>query len=241
MTDNTNNRDLYRPRHLTTDDIREGCLYLHQGNDNESRICVVNEELRQGLDILTAIEKSVTFFGSARLPTDHPYYQKAQRLAHRVVSDLAYAVVSGGGPGIMAAANQGAFEAHGTSIGLTIKLPMEQVTSPYVTTEVPFYFFFTRKVALAYSAEAYLFFPGGFGTMDEFFEILTLVQTNKIASVPIVLVGEEFWKPLDAYMRSMFLEKYQTIDPQDMNLYTITDDEDVIMDIIKKAPIRTKD
>lgn len=231
----------FRPKRLTTDEIREGCLYLYQGNENESRICVVNEEMRQGLDIVTALGKSVTFFGSARLAPQHEYYEKARRLANRVVTELSYAVVSGGGPGIMAGANQGAFEANGTSIGLTIKLPMEQTTSPFVTTEVPFYFFFTRKVALAYSAETYLFFPGGYGTMDEFFEILTLVQTNKIARVPIVLVGVAFWTPLIAYMRTMFLEQYQTIDAADLDLFIVTDDEDLIMDTIKKAPVRLQD
>lgn len=241
MAEIKNTRNLYRPRHLTTDDIRNGCLYLHQDDDNESRICVVNEELRQGLDILTSIEKSVTFFGSARLAPETEYYQKAERIAKRVVQELGYAVVSGGGPGIMEAANRGAFEAHGTSLGLTIKLPMEQKTSPYVTTEVPFYFFFTRKVALAYSAETYLFFPGGYGTMDEFFEILTLVQTNKVAKVPIVLVGKEFWEPLVRYCKEMLLDTYATIDAQDLDLFTVTDDEDVILDIIKQAPIRTKD
>ncbi len=235
------NHKPFRPKRLSTDEIREGCLYLSNGDANESRICVVNEELRQGLDTLTAIEKSVTFFGSARFAPEHEFYQKAKRIAGRVVSELGYAVVSGGGPGIMGGANEGAFDAKGQSIGLTIRLPMEQKSSPFLTTEIPFYFFFTRKVALAYSAETYLFFPGGFGTFDELFEILTLVQTNKIAKVPILLVGKDFWGPLDEYLKTMMVERYETVDPGDTSLYTITDDEDEIIKTIKEAPIRTKD
>jgi len=237
----TNGDKPFRPKRLTTDEIREGCLYLHEGDENETRICVVNEELRQGLDTLMQFEKSVTFFGSARTSPDDPYYKKADRVAARIVKELGYAVAAGGGPGIMGAANQGAFNAGGQSIGITIKLPMEQKSNPYLTVEVPFYFFFTRKVALAYSAEAYLYFPGGFGTLDEFGEILTLVQTNKIAKVPMILVGVEFWQPLVDFFKTMMLEKYKTISPEDLDLFTITDDEDLILDIIKKAPIRQKD
>lgn len=242
MTTNGNgNGKPFRPKRLTTDEIREGCLYLHQGDENEARICVVNEELRQGLDTLAQFEKSVTFFGSARTSPDDEYYQKARRISQRIVKELGYAVVAGGGPGIMGAANEGAFSAGGQSIGLTIKLPQEQQSNPFLTVEVPFYFFFTRKVALVYSSETYLYFPGGFGTLDEFGEVLTLVQTNKIAKVPMILVGVDFWQPLFDFFKKTMLEKYGTISQEDLDLFTITDDEDLILDIIKKAPIRQKD
>jgi uncharacterized protein (TIGR00730 family) len=181
-------------------------------------------------------EKSVTFFGSARLPATDPYYQKAYRLGKRC-AELGYAVATGGGPGIMEAANKGAHEVGGRSIGITIQLPMEQSTNPYVNEEIPFYYFFTRKVALAYSAEVYIYFPGGFGTLDELFGILTLSQTNKIPPVPIILVGEKFWEPL-LKMSEGLRDIYKTIDATDMNFFTITDDEEKIMEIVKNAPIR---
>jgi uncharacterized protein (TIGR00730 family) len=232
---------VYRPKKLTIDDIREGCIALTNGDEAETRVCVVNEELRQGMDFMVKYPLSVTMFGSARLKPDHVYYQKAERIANRIVRELSYAVASGGGPGIMEAANKGAFEAKGNSLGLTIKLPMEQVTNPYATDSADFYFFFTRKVMLAYSAEAYLFFPGGFGTVDEFSEILTLVQTNKIARVPMILVGEAFWRPLDDWFKAQMEDSNMMISPGDRDLYTITDDEDLILKIIKEAPIRLKD
>lgn len=241
MTDDLNSFPIYRPKKLTVDDIREGCINLYGNDGIETKVCVVNEELRQGLDFIQRFPISVTIFGSAVLPPEHPYYQKAERIAARIVKELNYAVITGGGPGIMEAGNKGAFQAKGNSIGLTIKLPMEQSRNNYETDYSDFYFFFTRKVALAYSAEAYLFFPGGFGTLDEFSEILTLVQTKKIAKVPIVLVGEEFWKPADNWFKTIMRDNYKTIGPNDMDLYTITDDEDKILEIIKNAPIRIKD
>lgn len=232
---------VFRPKKLTIDDIREGCIALTHGNTIETRVCVVNEELRQGMDFMVRYPLSVTIFGSARLAPDHEYYQKAARISRRIVEELSYAVATGGGPGIMEGGNKGAFEAKGNSLGLTIKLPMEQSLNPYMTDHADFYFFFTRKVSLAYSAEAYLFFPGGFGTIDEMSEILTLVQTNKIAKVPIILVGEAFWKPLDAWFKSIMEDEYKTIGAGDRDLYIITDDEDLILETIKKAPIRLKD
>ena len=137
----------------------------------------------------------------------------------------------------MEAGNRGAYEANGRSIGMNIVLPHEQITNPYLTDSLPFYFFFTRKTAMQYASEVYLFFPGGFGTLDEFFGALTLVQTKKISQVPIILVGEEFWKPMQDFIRDRFISEGM-ISPEDMNLYTVTDDEDLIMDIIKKAEKR---
>ena len=146
-------------------------------------------------------------------------------------------VVTGGGPGIMEAANKGAFEAKGKSLGLTIKLPQEQTTNPYITNEVSFNYFFSRKVCLSFSAEAYLFFPGGFGTLDELFEILTLVQTRKIEKVPIILVGNDYWTALDAFIKEHLLSK-EMIDSEDITLYSISENEDEIIEIIRNAPVR---
>lgn len=234
-------RKIYRPQKLTIQDIRDGCVFLSNGDHTGARICVINEEFRAGFDFIGQFEKSITMFGSARLPEDHPAYQKARSIGRKIAEQLHYAVITGGGPGIMEAGNRGAFEGGGESIGMTIALPMEQFTNEYVTHEQPFYFFFSRKVTMTYSAEAYLYFPGGFGTLDELFEILTLVQTKKIAPVPIVLVGREFWEPLDAFIKSTLLNEFKTISSEDLNLYTITDDEDEILEIVRNAPLRNED
>lgn len=232
-----------RPKRLTIDEIKNGCVYVANGDETETRICVINEEFRQGFDIVKRHKdsgKSVTFWGSARLPEEHEDYQKALRLSRRIAGDLGYSIVTGGGPGIMEAGNRGAYEMGKPSLGLTIKLPMEQYTNKYVTESIPFYFFFTRKVLMAYSAEAYLYFPGGFGTFDELFEILTLVQTGKISKVPIILVGEKFWEPLDKMIRQTMLTEFKTISQEDLDLYKILDDEDEIVEIVRNAPMRNE-
>ena len=207
--------------------------------NSRRRVAEISEEFRKGFSFIKHHPKSITIFGSARFDEENPYYQKARRIAKRI-SQLGYAVVTGGGPGIMEAGNRGATEGDGNehSIGVCIRLPHEQITNPYVTDGLEFKYFFSRKVILSFSAEAYLYFPGGFGTIDEFFEILTLVQTGKIEKVPIVLVGSEYWKPLDQFIQKTLLEKFKTINEKDMDLYVITDDEDLVMDIVEKAPLR---
>lgn len=204
---------------------------------SKDRVSRISKEFTAGFEFINHYPKSVTFFGSTRLKEGNHYHQKAIHIAEEI-SKLGYTVVTGGGPGIMEAANHGAYNIGGPSLGFNIQLPYEQVLNPYVTKSQSFYYFFSRKVALSFSAEAYLYFPGGYGTMDEFFEILTLVQTNKIPKVPIVLVGVEFWKPLDKFIREHLFEKYKTIDKKDFSLYKITDDEKEILRIIKRAPMR---
>lgn len=234
-------KDLFRPKKLSIEEIKTGCIYVYGDNNTESQICLMNEEFRQGFEIVKKNKdgnKSVTFWGSARLPVENEYYQKALRLSRRIAGELNAMIVTGGGPGIMEAGNRGAYELGRPSLGLTINLPSEQITNRYVTEDIPFYFFFTRKVLMAYSAEAYLYFPGGFGTLDELFEILTLVQTGKISKMPIILVGEKFWRPLDDFIKQALLTENQTISPEDLGLYTITDDEDKILQMIKDAPMR---
>ena len=228
----------FRPKKMTLEDIRNGCISLYGPKNTESEICVMNEEFRQAVDaVRTLPSKSITVFGSARTPESDPYYQQAVRVSERA-GRAGFITITGGGPGIMDAGNRGALNAHVGSVGMTIKLPMEQVTSPHVTTEIPFYFFFTRKTLMAYSAEAYLYFPGGFGTLDELFEILTLVQTGKISKLPIILVGKKFWEPLDNFIKQTLLTENQTISPEDLDLYQILDDEDQIVEIVKNAPRR---
>lgn len=231
----------FRPKKLSVEEIKSGCIYVYGEKSEETQICVMNEEFRQGFDIVKKNKdgnKSVTFWGSARLPVDNEHYQKALRLSRRLAGELNCMIATGGGPGIMEAGNRGAYELGKPSLGLTINLPHEQTTNPYVTEEIPFYFFFTRKVLMAYSAEAYLYFPGGYGTLDELFEILTLVQTGKLSKMPIILVGTEFWKPLDEFIKKTLLLESKTISEADLDLYKILDDEDEIVRIVKNAPMR---
>ena len=207
--------------------------------DNEERVMVISKEFIDGFEFIKNYPRSVTFFGSVRTEESDDCYEKARKLARRIAGELHYSVITGGGPGVMEAANRGAYEAGGNSIGLTIKLPHEQLDNKYLTAKEGFHYFFSRKVCLSFSAEAYIFFPGGFGTLDEFLEILTLVQTNKIPKTPIILVGSKHWQPLEDYFKNIVL-KEKMIDEEDLSLYTITDDEDEILKIIKNAPIRIK-
>jgi len=199
------------------------------------RLDDVYAELAQAFELLTTVEKSVTFFGSARFAENNVHYKQARRLASRI-SDENFSIITGGGPGIMEAANRGAQDVAGRSIGLTIELPNEQNINPYVTEKLGFHYFFTRKVALAFAAEAYLFFPGGFGTLDEFFEILTLVQTGKVQKRAIILVGSDYWNSVDNLIQEEVYKKHKSVDERDMDLYTITDDENEIVEIVKNAP-----
>lgn len=213
-------------------------ITLHEvDEDMRKRVSVINKEFKTGFDFIKNQPKSVTFFGSSRLPESNEHYQRARRIANKL-GKLGYSIVSGGGPGIMEAANRGAFETEGRSLGLNIKLPHEQVHNPYATDAVEFYYFFVRKVMLSFAAEAYIFFPGGFGTFDEFFEILTLVQTRKIESVPIFLVGNEYWNAMKQHIMIDQMLKNNTIDKEDLDLFMITEDEDAIVDAIQKVPVR---
>ena len=205
--------------------------------ETKKRVSLIDHEFKRGFDFIKNQPKSVTFFGSARFGENNEHYKRSERIAARL-SGLGFAILTGGGPGIMEAANRGAFEAEGRSLGLNIKLPHEQARNPYLTDSLDFYYFFTRKVMLTFSAEAYLFFPGGFGTFDEFFEILTLVQTKKIERVPLILVGTDFWKPLQHFMEEYMLNNNGTIDKEDMSFFTITQNEDEIVDIIKNVSVR---
>jgi uncharacterized protein (TIGR00730 family) len=156
------------------------------------KVSEIAAEFSRGFEFLESVTPSVTFFGSTQFKEDNPYYMSARALGAKFVKDLNYSVCTGGGPGIMEAANKGAYEAGGKSYGLTIKLPHPQTVNRYITDEISFYYFFTRKVCLSFSAEAFIFYPGGFGTLDEFFEILTLVQTKKAEGIPIICVGVDY-------------------------------------------------
>lgn len=222
-------------------EIAEECMQKHGNNITEARICVMNEELKRGYELMQEHPQSVTVFGSARLAPETEIYKRTKNLSAKI-AESGYTVVTGGGHGLMKAANEGAYSVPGgVSVGINISLPFEQTLNEHLHDSIEFHHFFSRKVTLAYSAEAYVFCPGGFGTMDEFFEILTLKQTQKIFNVPIILYGAEFWKPLDDYIKKYMLKTgEEVISPEDRDLYIITDNDDEIVDIIKKAPVRTE-
>ncbi len=175
----------------------------------------------KGFRKLHFVGPCITIFGSARYKPGHEYYEKAREMGARV-SNLGFTVLTGGGPGIMQAANQGAMEAKGKSVGINIELPFEQDGNPYLNVRVDIKYFFVRKVLLFKYSFGFIVFPGGFGTLDELFEALTLIQTQKMPWFPVVLIGKDYWKGLFLQMQDM--EKSQTISPDDINLVLITDD-----------------
>lgn len=215
--------ELARNKSLTLEDIERSSRYA--------------KDLTAGLETIKTYPQGVTVFGSARLPEDNPYYIKARELGQKLAK-AGHPVITGGGNGIMEAANRGAFEAGGRSIGLNIQLPMEQTLNQYTTDHLEFHYFFARKVMLAASSKVYVYFPGGFGTIDEFSEILTLMQTRKIDYVPIFLFGSDFWKPLDAFFYWKMEKEAGTIAPNDRSLYKITDDINVIVEAASKVASR---
>lgn len=203
--------------------------------DMESwRILRIMAELVEGFDLLRQYRLAATFFGSSRATPEHASYKAAVALAGKLAQS-GFAVVTGGAGGIMEAANKGAFEAKGQSVGLNILLPSKQHSNQYLTDSKMFHYFFTRKVMLSFAAEVYIYFPGGFGTLNEFFEIVTLIQTNKIKPVPVVLYGKEYWTPILALIKEHLYEKYKEIDMGDMNIYHIADTVDEAYDVILKV------
>lgn len=226
---------------MTTDNNGNSAVHpltkeeLH--HEIQSRVSRIDKEFEAAFEFLAKFPRSVTFFGSTRITPGSEHYRKAERLAGRVVKELGYTVLTGGSAGIMEAANKGAREAGGQSVGLNIKLPRTQHANRYTTDSMEFSYFFVRKVALSFAAEAYIFFPGGLGTLDEFFEIVTLVQTHKIRRVPIFLVGKDYWEPLHSFIRENMFELHRAISEGDMTLYTITDDEEKIIQAIRAVPV----
>lgn len=180
-------------------------------------------EFVDGFEKLARIGPCVSIFGSARTPNDNKYYQLAENIA-RLLTDGGYGIISGGGPGIMEAANKGAYENGGKSVGLNIELPFEQFHNKYIDRDklLEFDYFFVRKVMFMKYSQGFIVLPGGFGTMDEMFEAITLIQTGKIARFPIVLVGSEYWSGLMDWVKTHMLEA-KNISDEDLNLYRIVD------------------
>lgn len=195
------------------------------------RVFKIMSEFVQGFEVLRRHGLAVTVYGSARTKPDNPDYQAAEELCARLAKKH-FTIITGGGPGIMEAANVGAYKAGGNSIGFNIDLPFEQKLNPYVTESLDFDYFFSRKVMLAFAAEAYVYFPGGFGTLDELMEMVTLIQTKKIKTIPIVLYDRKFWTPLVEWCKTSLLREHKTISPEDLDLLHIVDSVDEAYDYI---------
>jgi uncharacterized protein (TIGR00730 family) len=196
----------------------------------------IEQELAAGFDALAGIGSGVSFFGSARVADDHPDYALARATARRL-GEAGFAVITGGGPGIMEAANRGAQEAGATSVGLNIELPFEQGANAFQDVSLRFHYFFTRKVMFVRYATAFVVFPGGFGTLDELFEALLLIQTATIRHFPVVLVRGAFWAGLVDWLRDR-LATDALIAPTDLELFATTDDPDEVVALVKRGAER---
>lgn len=186
------------------------------------RIFRIMAEFVSGFQLLSDTSKEITFWGGTHIKPGSKWYSVAEALGEKVAK-AGYTVITGGGPGVMEAANKGAKKGKGVSIGFNIQLPKEQSLNKYVTKGYAFHYFFSRKVMMAASAQAYVFFPGGFGTMDEFFEIVTLIQTGKMQKTPVICVGKEYWSGLMSWITKTLHEKFGTVEQKDLSLIQIVD------------------
>ena len=215
-------------------------LLLHTSGDRRDftrtdpwRVLRITSEFIEGFDTLATVDKGVAVFGSARIGPDDPHYEKARETS-RLLAEAGFAIITGAGPGIMEAANRGARDAGGRSIGCNIELPFEQGANPYVDTLINFRYFMVRKTMFIKYSVAFIIFPGGFGTLDELFEALTLIQTGKIFQFPVILMGRHYWAGLIRWLQSrVLLEK--KISPGDMDLILITDDPAEAADAVVTA------
>ncbi len=203
--------------------------------DESWRIFRIMAEFVEAIETLSQVKRAVSIFGSARTAPDDPYYQKAEILA-RLLAQKGFSVITGGGPGIMEAANKGAAEAGGRSVGMNIRLPFEQKPNRYANISIDYKYFFTRKVMFVKYAMAYVVMPGGFGTIDELFEALTLIQTKRIKSFPVILMGSEYWKGLLDWLRKTMLHSNK-ISPADLELFQVIDDPEEAVKHIQKYVI----
>lgn len=199
------------------------------------QIFKIMAEFVEGFEKMASIGPCVSLFGSARTEPGNPYYVLAEEIAYKLTQN-GYGVITGGGPGIMEAANKGAMRGDGISVGLNIHLPFEQGANPYIDPDklITFKHFFVRKVMFQKYAQGFIVLPGGFGTFDEFFESITLIQTGKIGKFPIVLVGSEFWRGLVNWIENVVQEEQKNISPEDINLFTVVDTPGEAVDVINK-------
>ena len=195
------------------------------------RLFRIMAEFTEGFEELSSVGPAVSIFGSARTQPSERYYKLAEQTASELV-EAGFAVITGGGGGIMEAANKGAAEANGKSIGLNIELPMEQIPNPYQNAVLDFRYFFVRKVMFLKYAHGFIVFPGGYGTMDEFFESLVLIQTLKQASFPVILMCSDYWKGLVDWLTETMLNKHAYISPEDPDVFTVVDDPSRAVEMI---------
>ncbi|MDD3473500.1 MAG: TIGR00730 family Rossman fold protein [Syntrophaceae bacterium] len=200
------------------------------------RIFRIISEFVDGFETMTEIYPAVSVFGSASISEQSPVY-KLGREVGRLLAESGFTVITGGGPGAMEAANRGAFEAGGKSVGLCIQLPKEQAANPYTNVKINFRYFFVRKVMFVKYAMAYVILPGGFGTMDELFEAMTLIQTHRIKPFPVILLGKDYWKDLITWIKKTMLMKHGMICPDDMDLFQVIDDPAAAVSAIKRIVI----
>src|SRR5438132_14090481 len=184
------------------------------------RIFRIMSEFVEGFETMAQVGPAVSIFGSARTRPGDPMYRDAEKTA-KLLADVGFAIITGGGPGIMEAGNKGAFEANGTSVGLNITLPQEQEANRYQNVKLDFHYFYARKVMFVKYAHAFVCFPGGYGTLDEFFEVLTLIQTLKVEAFPVILYGQKHWRPLVDFMRNL---SPHFVDREDAEIFKLTDD-----------------
>lgn len=203
-----------------------------KANDSWAIFKIVSEFVN-GYEKMSRIGPCVSIFGSARTKPDHKYYQLAEKIAYKITK-AGYGVITGGGPGIMEAGNKGAHLGGGTSVGLNIDLPFEQHFNPYIDSDknLQFDYFFVRKVMFVKYSQGFVVMPGGFGTLDELFEAITLIQTNKIGKFPIILVGSDFWGGLIDWIKKTLLEESNNISPKDLELFKIVDSADEVVQVL---------
>jgi uncharacterized protein (TIGR00730 family) len=206
---------------------------------DEARLYRIREEVDRGFDAMRDVEDGVSVFGSARIGEGDPWYELCRETA-ACLAQHGFTVITGGGPGLMEAANRGAAEAGGLSVGLNIELPMEQEPNPYANRAIHFHYFFARKLMFVRYARAFVIFPGGFGTLDELFESLTLIQTHRIKHFPAILVGSEFWEPMLSWIDDS-LEDHGLISPGDKELLVVADRPEEVCDHVLRASERQKE
>jgi uncharacterized protein (TIGR00730 family) len=200
------------------------------------RIFRIISEFVDGFETMSEIYPAVTVFGSAKITENDPTYELGRNIG-RLLAENGFTVITGGGPGAMEAANRGAMEAGGKSVGLCIQLPCEQASNPYTNVRLNFRYFFVRKVMFVKYAMAYIILPGGFGTMDELFESLTLIQTHRIKPFPVIMLGKDYWKDLVSWIKKTMLGKNRMICPDDLDLFQLTDDPEAAVAAIKRIVI----
>lgn len=208
-------------------------LSIRRGGFSSRRLMKIMNEFINGYKFIRHYKKAVSIFGSARNSLDKKAYKDAHKLGYELAK-AGFAVITGGGPGIMQAANEGALKFGGESVGLNIQLPNEQRINKFVNESTSFHYFFTRKVMLASVSQVYVFFPGGFGTMDELFEMLTLIQTKKVAPIKVILVNKKFWTPMLNWMEKTIYAHNKAISKSDLNLFNLVNNADEAMELINK-------